>query len=451
MPNLLRYKVGLAATAVAVGSVVALPTSVDALAPSTSEDDKILGKNQDKLKLVQVVFRHGARTPLSKKYWPKLVDSWDVCGESYSPVPVVVMAENGDPRPINRHNEQQIATKFDGGCHKGELTRLGQIQARELGDWLRRRYISRLRFMPTEYDPRILYCRTTNYSRTISTLQGVLTGLYPELKEPVPVLTTEEMDEILFGNAEACERLTALIKEMAIKAKTDPVTRDLEILQNQIRDALDLGPTDRIDFLDLHDAVTTMLTHNKPLPERMRNPGILKKIEEHAAKRFSMFVVGLNPRDDQQVLRLGMGRLLYLMLLRMREAGSKSSNEPRMFLYSGHDSTIMPLLGALGVQTDDHWPSYASNLVFELWERAKDGEHYVKVLYNREDLSLSELCGKSRCSLDALQNRVLKPLMMRDDERERECLLHFSHDRPAGQHVKETITVGSSISNDGDD
>ncbi len=26
-----------------------------------------------------------------------------------------------------------------------------------------------------------------------------------------------------------------------------------------------------------------------------------------------------------------------------------------------------------------HWPPYMSNLVFELWRRPSDGEHYVKV------------------------------------------------------------------------
>ena len=41
--------------------------------------------------------------------------------------------------------------KLPGGCHKGELTKLGQQQARKVGDWLRDRYIHQLNFLPSQY------------------------------------------------------------------------------------------------------------------------------------------------------------------------------------------------------------------------------------------------------------------------------------------------------------
>ena len=39
-----------------------------------------------------------------------------------------------------------------GGCHKGELTKLGQQQAREVGEWLRQRYVDQLGFLPAQYE-----------------------------------------------------------------------------------------------------------------------------------------------------------------------------------------------------------------------------------------------------------------------------------------------------------
>lgn len=250
------------------------------------------------------------------------------------------------------------------------------------------------------------------------------------------------MDEILFGNAEACDRLSNLIKEMALQAKKETPSPELQEIQERINHALNLHPSERIDFLDLHDVVTTMLHHNKPLPEGMLDPELLKTIEEQASKRFSMFVAGSS--SNKEILRLGMGRLLHLMLIRMQEAAQlEKSSTPSMFLYSGHDSTIMPLLAALGMRSDNHWPVYASSIVFELWKSAHDGEHYVKILYNKEELPIY---GRSTCTLRTLKEHVLEPLTVSHDEREKECLLHFSHDRPAGQHVKETVTIGSSIS-----
>jgi hypothetical protein len=43
-------------------------------------------------------------------------------------------------------------------------------------------------------------------------------------------------------------------------------------------------------------------------------------------------------------------------------AGPEAAPQPRLALYSGHDTTIMPLLVTLGGDLS-HWPPYVSNLV----------------------------------------------------------------------------------------
>lgn len=409
-----------------------------------------LPSDGDTLKLVQVVFRHGARTPLSANYWPDLVDAWDVCGKLYDPVPVEVIDETGKPRPVNDHNAKQMATILNGGCHKGELTREGQHQARSFGRWLRHRYIDTLNFLPDEYATGTLYGRTTNYARTIATLQGVLTGLFPRIKDPISIRTTEEMDEILFGNPEGCKKLKSLIKQAASLANETLPSPKVKALQERVREAMSLPPSVPIKFLDLHDAMTSMQTHGKPIPEAMRDPELLQAIEEQATARFMAFVVGspeLGHASD--ILRLGMGRLMHVMVQCMEESarlnGKEVEKHPKLYLYSGHDSTIMPLLAALG-QEVDHWPPYLANLVFELWQRPT-GEHYVQVLYNKEPLKMESVCGGPACSLNSLRHQVLAPYLLTQKEREAECLVHFSHDKPAGDHVKE-VAVGAAVSDD---
>jgi hypothetical protein len=61
----------------------------------------------------------------------------------------------------------------------------------------------------------LLVGRSTNYRRTIATLQGVITGLYPNTSESVPVQTAEDVDEVLFGRTDTCERLRELVKAQA--------------------------------------------------------------------------------------------------------------------------------------------------------------------------------------------------------------------------------------------
>ena len=45
----------------------------------------------------------------------------------------------------------QMDTILPGGCSKGELTRHGQMQSRNLGKWLRDRYVSDLGLIPETF------------------------------------------------------------------------------------------------------------------------------------------------------------------------------------------------------------------------------------------------------------------------------------------------------------
>lgn len=54
--------------------------------------------------------------------------------------------------------------------------------------------------------------RTTNFQRTIATLRGVLTGLYPGTRQPIPVQTSSVLDEILFADSKSCPHLETFMK-----------------------------------------------------------------------------------------------------------------------------------------------------------------------------------------------------------------------------------------------
>lgn len=77
----------------------------------------------------------------------------------------------------------------------------------------------------------------------------------------------------------------------------------------------------------------------------------------------------------RDILKLSMGRLLHMIAAEfdaaaegaadrdaVRTASQSASVQPRMLLYSGHDTTLMPLLLALGQDLTD-WPPYMSHLV----------------------------------------------------------------------------------------
>ncbi len=62
--------------------------------------------------MAQVVFRHGARTPLTDKFWPKSgakFETGTICGELL-PQKVDIAITNGDggPQPFAKHDARQV-------------------------------------------------------------------------------------------------------------------------------------------------------------------------------------------------------------------------------------------------------------------------------------------------------------------------------------------------------
>ena len=137
--------------------------------------------------------------------------TWDYCQRAYEAVPTNIRGLSGTERPTSRSDERQKKVVFAGGCKKGQLTAMGQLQALQLGGWLRERYVDRNGFLPVSYDPQALKVRSTNISRTLDTVTGVLTGLYPGTDEPILIETSTDASEYLYPNHRSCKRLSELI------------------------------------------------------------------------------------------------------------------------------------------------------------------------------------------------------------------------------------------------
>jgi len=90
--------------------------------------------------------------------------------------------------------------------------------------------------------------------------------------------------------------------------------------------------------------------------------------------------------------------------------------ETKMHLFSGHDTTLMPLLHALDIH-DSRWPPYAASITFELYKDERNSEHYVRVLYLNEEQTLPA-CGKALCPLPQFKQAMSKFLIEKDHYKE---------------------------------
>ena len=76
---------------------------------------------------------------------------------------------------------------------------------------------------------------------------------------------------------------------------------------------------------------------------------------------------------NRNYLALSIGRLMNVLISDIEEAFCGPAE--KFMLYSGHDSTIMPLTRALQVQPENgEWPPYASNVLIEIGSRERKCE-----------------------------------------------------------------------------
>jgi hypothetical protein len=88
----------LAASAIGFAAAVAVAKAFMVPQQSLSEVEADAGEGKRELQLVQVVFRHGARTPLGQKYWPELGRSGSAALAAADPYSCIDLA-----RPAIRH------------------------------------------------------------------------------------------------------------------------------------------------------------------------------------------------------------------------------------------------------------------------------------------------------------------------------------------------------------
>ena len=98
-----------------------------------------------------------------------------------------------------------------------------------------------------------------------------------------------------------------------------------------------------------------------------------------------------------------------------------------MRLFSGHDTTLMPLLRALGLE-ESFWTPYGANITLELYEdmtKKDETNHLVRVLYQHEE-KLIPGCDGIMCPIDKFR-KVVSKYILDDAEYARRCAVKDDH------------------------
>jgi acid phosphatase len=318
----------------------------------------------------------------------------------------------------------------------GKLTQLGLLQMVDLGSTLRQQlqadvaddkhldehgnvFLNKGRlFDPTNpIRPRHVKVVSTDFQRTILSVQGTLIGLFPDpVKEPIDidVLRTSIMipDPQPRRSAEQVELEQFLASRKHLREKEEEML-DLAIqltisLQNLLgegahgvsfgigeekRSAVAPNTTKPLSWAQLAE-ITKCLAVRDLLPETISIRD-QEAIAAHTAWKW--FENIRHPR----LAYLAMNPMVTTMIESMH---TKLANEddPAVIIYSAHDSTLIGLLCAFRLEQPSVWPEYGSYLKLELLEAiTTEGKTHLLVRFSLNGEILKSQWGEGE-SLEAI-------------------------------------------------
>lgn len=348
------------------------------------------------LQHLSVLIRHGDRTRCSFQ------ECWKNDTATFNCDLDEVQATTSKPRGIRAIKRPVLFRKtfaapgnvLPGTCSLGQLTAVGRKQLLYTGRRLREAYKG---FLPDKFMKDKFFLRACNEPRTLQSGEAFVEGMYPHLQskqdesELVEFAVHDAVRDEMFPNFHVCPRLNRAVAEARATAKYKKHLKKVNMpLQKQIKKLLGYK-----HIRHINDCTTTHICHDQAVPDVLTST-MQKDIHKEVTSHYDIIAAATR--------KYAGGPLVGTLLDRLKSVISGSVPQ-KLDLYSGHDTgPILPLLHAFNV-SDGRWPPYASTIVFELYESAKDDkaakkENMVRMVYNGKILRIpgcdSALCPWSK-------------------------------------------------------
>ncbi|CAD8077462.1 unnamed protein product [Paramecium primaurelia] len=379
---------------------------------------------QDKLLVVQAIWRHGARNPYYCNY---------ECNPNVA---------KGD---------------------SAQLTPTGMRQQYVLGKWLRQRYIIDTPFLTPTFNENEIYIESSDFNRTLQSANCNLQGMYPEgpnvihfvdqnislLLPPnkgaftppgigdnalpnkiqlIPIHTKQK--EIDYALAMSCPKGPDIVAQNLYTNLYKEVNEASAKLYKDFNEQLKLTGDNQVnDFINLSNYRDTLICNRyngDKMPEDLKTE-TLQQIDDIANLAFS-----LEKFQTPEQVKLYSTPYFKQVIDRFDTFLNGTSNI-KYYGSSSHDSTILATLSGLNLtsaqcQADVYlqknltqqncitkYVEFAYNIIFELYNNSITGP-YVKVLYNGKYMPLCSSIDQT-CEYSTLRSK----LMAQQVDYQREC------------------------------
>lgn len=337
--------------------------------------------NEFRLELVQVLFRHGERTPLAKEMYPN------------------------DPHHESSYEPWGIA----------QLTNAGKRREFLIGKMLRERYND---FLGDLYHPQDVYARSTDIDRTKMSLQLVLAGLYPPAKEqnwnpnlPWLAIPThyapERVDNLL--RPQACSTYEDALEEVRQTQEVREKTAVYADVLKHLTEKTGMEIKSLSEVYEIFNLLTSQKNMNLTLPEWCT--------EELYQKMEDMVFLEYEIRFYTAKLRRLTGGMLIRRFIENMNINGEQNNPRKIYLYSGHEINIAAFTRAHDIHVPK-LPTYGSAIIMEKL-RNTEGKLFIKMLLwtgvSEELITLKLNNCDEICSIDTYLENI-KDIIPSDDE-----------------------------------
>nr|XP_022900563.1 venom acid phosphatase Acph-1-like [Onthophagus taurus] len=317
--------------------------------------------NENELILVEILFRHGART--TYKFYPT------------------------DP-----HRNKSFYPYGLGG-----LTNEGKLGVYNLGLALKSTYDS---FLGNFYHEDLIELRSTHFTRTQSSGLLVLAGMFPPNSEekwhptlnwqPIPIVVKPKDEEDLLS-ATVCPYKSKMwnnlpsIQEVQEKFIT-PYMETFKYIEKH----------SKFQIRNPHDAIEMYFILSTESEQNLTLPDWTKSIYPEPLTSIASQVYGYwSYGEDLKKINIGYFLKKILNDFDQKINATLKPKSRKMFLYSGHESTLGYALDGLNLfDSKPYIPPYASAIIFELTKNNK-GNHFVSVKYLNDEIKTLKIpnCG----------------------------------------------------------
>jgi hypothetical protein len=304
-------------------------------------------ENPFSLVQVQMIVRHGLRTPMSGSMPEKYKQyNWQ-CDTKVDDN--LFILDNKEDGSIHKMRFQEYfashledVNKLFGTCAIEQLTNEGGLQTERVGKFLRKRYVDELKFLPNYYHPEVMNFRSTDTERTIWTTRQVLHGLYPkEYRSPADI-TAINIKQIENMYPNDC----ILLQEMRRDNRKSPEAREkskkAREIFNQIEDEKERKYWQTRSLSGICNNLQSFHHHKFQLPSGISFEEINLFCQLSGMDYSSTY-------QDPKFSRLGIGRFAGDLLTNIQKTQqlNKKIRHPKFYIFAGHDNTLGPLMNSL--------------------------------------------------------------------------------------------------------